>query len=388
MDVVSDFRPLREFFTTSVYRIWRKPETAGNVLLYEREPTGGTAGGVACQLPSLAANATPVTRRPGVSVLVPCRNEVVTIEACLRSILAQESPPGGFEVIVADGMSDDGTRSTLARVVASDERIRLIDNPGRIASTGLNAAIRIAQGSIFVRMDAHCLYAPDYLRRCVEALDRTGADNVGGPYRTWAEKPAERAIAAASKSTFAVGSQRARQIQYEGYTDTVVFGCWRREAFDRFGPFDETLVRNQDDEHNRRIIGAGGKIWQSPAIRAWCRPRSSLHALFRQYFAYGYWKVPVIVKHRGPASARHLVPAAFVLSIVSLPELAFCWTPALRLWIGLVVIYAAGVLGASVVAAARGGWDLLPRLPATFCVFHLAYGLGFLAGLIRSRWHR
>jgi succinoglycan biosynthesis protein ExoA len=329
-----------------------------------------------------------VTREPGLSVLVPCRNEVVNIDACLRSILAQETPPGDFEVIVADGMSDDGTRAALARIAADDERIRLVDNAGRIASTGLNAAIRVAHGKILARMDAHCLYAPDYLRRCVEALDASGADNVGGPYRTWAEKPAERAIAAASESMFAVGSQRARQVQYEGYTDTVYFGCWRREAFDRFGPFDETMVRNQDDEHNRRIIRAGGTIWQSPAIRAWYRPRSSLQALFRQYFAYGYWKVPLIMKHRGPASARHLVPATFVLSIVSLPALALFWRPALRLWVGLVAVYAAGVLGASVATAARAGWDLLPRLPATFCVFHFAYGLGFLAGLVRPRGPR
>jgi succinoglycan biosynthesis protein ExoA len=327
-------------------------------------------------------------RVPAVSVLVPCRDEAEHIEVCLRCILAQEEPPGGFEVVVADGMSNDGTRATLARIAAEDDRVTVVDNIGRIASTGLNAAIRRARGGILVRMDAHASYASDYLRRCVETLDASGADNVGGPYRTSAEGRSQRAVAAASASIFAVGRQRGRQVHYEGYANTVVFGCWRREVFDRFGLFDETLARNQDDEHNLRIVRAGGKIWQSPAIQAWYRPRSSLRALFRQYFAYGYWKVPLILKHRGPASARHLVPAVFVLSVVALPALALWWGPVLWLWTGLLAVYALGVLTATLASAARAGWDLLPRLPATFCVVHAAYGLGFLAGMAHPRRHR
>jgi glycosyltransferase involved in cell wall biosynthesis len=320
---------------------------------------------------------------PAVSVLVPCRNEATHIEACLRSILAQAAPDGGFEVIVADGMSTDGTRAALARIAAEDDRVRIVDNPARIAAAGLNTAIRLARGAIIVRMDGHTTYAPDYLRRSVETLVASGADNVGGPYRATGEGPAQRAIAAAAESPFAVGRQRGRQTRYEGPADTVVFGCWHREAFDRFGPFDETLVHNQDDEHNLRIVRAGGRIWQSPAIRAWTQARSSLGALFRQYFGYGYWKVPVIVKHRGPASARHLVPGAFVLAVVALPALALWWRPALGLWLGLLAVYGIGLAVATVVSAARSGWDLVPRLPATFCVVHLAYGLGFLAALVR-----
>lgn len=320
---------------------------------------------------------------PAVSVLVPCRNEAAHIETCLRSILAQEDPPGGFEIIVADGLSTDGTRGIVARLAVEEERIRLIDNGGGIASTGLNAAIRLARGDVLVRMDAHATYAPDYLHRCLEALGASGADNVGGPYRAKGQGRAQRAVAAASSSMFAVGPQRGRQIGYEGYADTVVFGCWRRRAFERYGPFDETLRRNQDDEHNLRIVRAGGKIWQSPTIRAWYVPRSSLRALFLQYLAYGYWKVPLIVKHHGPASLRHAIPCLFVSSVVVLLALAPWWRPALWLWAGLMVVYALGVLFATLQAAARSGWDLAPRLPAAFCAIHLAYGLGFLAGLAR-----
>ena len=151
----------------------------------------GSAQNVMSPRPFSVGGAMSVTRGPAVSVLVPYRNEVVNLDVYLRSILTQENPAGGFEVIVADGMSEDGTRAMLARIAADDDRVRLVDNVGRIVSTGLNPAIRGAHGSIFARMDAHCVYAPDYLRRCVEALEASGADNVGGPYRTLAEGPAQ-----------------------------------------------------------------------------------------------------------------------------------------------------------------------------------------------------
>ncbi|MBV9122358.1 MAG: glycosyltransferase, partial [Planctomycetes bacterium] len=137
---------------------------------------------------------------PAVSVVVPCRNEAANIEACLRSILAQEDPPGGMEVLVADGMSQDGTREKIAELTRGDVRVRLIDNPGRIVPTGLNAAIQAARGEIIIRMDAHTVYAPDYVRQCVAALTETGAENVGGPALTRGDRILERAMGAAFHS--------------------------------------------------------------------------------------------------------------------------------------------------------------------------------------------
>lgn len=198
---------------------------------------------------------------------------------------------------------------------SSLSRLRLISNPGRITPTGLNAAIRGAQGDIIIRMDAHTEYAADYVRQCVEVLETTGADNVGGPAQTKAETYMEKVVAAAYHSPFSVGGARFHNVNYEGWVDTVTYGCWRRETFERFGYFDEELVRNQDDEHNLRILRGGGKIYQSPKIQSWYRPRGSLTALFKQYMQYGYWKVRVIQKHKLPASWRHLVPGAFVLSL-------------------------------------------------------------------------
>lgn len=325
---------------------------------------------------------TMTDKRPTVSVVIPCRNEIAHIEACLRSILMQDPPMGGFEVIVADGMSDDGTRDILERLAKEDTRLHIIDNPGRIVPTGLNAAIQAARGSIIVRMDAHTEYAPDYIRQCVAVLQETGADNVGGPTRTKGTGYVQSAICAVYHSPFAVGGARFHNVEYEGYVDTVQYGCWRREVFDRIGLFDEELVRNQDDEFNLRLTRAGGKIWQSPRIKSWYRPRESLTALWRQYAQYGYWKVRVIQKHYLPASVRHLVPGGFVCAVMTLPPVSLVWPPAIWGWLGLIGVYGACTLVASVLTAARAGWRLLPLLPIVFACYHFAYGYGFLRGVV------
>src|SRR5436190_10646704 len=249
---------------------------------------------------------------PMVSVILPCRNEAGYIEDCLQSILEQELPDVELEILVADGVSTDGTREYVQRLSAENPRVRFLNNPGRIVSTGLNAALREARGEVVIRMDAHTYYAPDYIKECLAVLRETGADNVGGPMRTTATSYKERAIRAVFHSAFAVGGARSHKTDYEGYVDTVIYGCWKKSVFERVGYFDEELVRNQDDEHNLRLIRAGGKIYQSPRIRSWYHVRGSLTALFRQYMQYGYWKALVIRKHRIPASFRHLVPGLFV----------------------------------------------------------------------------
>ena len=318
---------------------------------------------------------------PAVSMVVPCRNERDGIEVCLRSLLRQESPSGGFEIIVADGMSDDGTRDILKRLVKENPQLRIIDNPGRFVSTGLNAAIRAARGNIIIRMDAHSDYALDYLQQCVAVLRETEADNVGGPWIAKGKGLIGQAIAAAFQSPFAVGGARGHNPEYEGMVDTVYLGCWPREVFDGIGFFDEELVRNQDDELNLRLTRAGGKIWQSPRIKSWYRPRGSLGGLFKQYMQYGYWKVRVIQKHRLPASVRHLIPGMFVFLLVFLSLLAFWWPLMGWFWLGLVATYSVSVVWASAVTAAQGGWKLFPVLPFVFASYHFGYGWGFLRGV-------
>jgi glycosyltransferase involved in cell wall biosynthesis len=318
---------------------------------------------------------------PAVTVVIPCRNEERHIERCLRDVLAFEVPPGGFEVLVVDGMSSDGTRAIVARIAGEDSRVRLVDNPAGSTPRGLNIGIGAARGEIIARVDAHTEYAPDYLKECLAVLEETGADNVGGPALTHATTYLQRAIAAAYHSRFAVGNGVFHQPLYEGPADTVPYGCYRRARLVDLGLFDEELTRNQDDELNFRLIRSGGRIWQSPRIRSWYRPRSSLRTLFRQYWQYGYWKVRVMQKHGAPASLRHLVPGSFAGTLVVLALTAPVLSPS-RVALGLLLAtYGSALLGASVVTAARAGWGLLPALPAVFACYHLSYGLGFLVGI-------
>jgi len=314
--------------------------------------------------------------------VIPCRNERASIESCVRSVLGQQAVSGGYEVIVADGMSDDGTRDILAKLAAEDGRLRVLDNPERITARGMNLGIAHARGRYIAIMGAHNRYAPDYLSASLRVMEETGADNVGGSMICRGETWLQKAIAAAHHSRFSVGGARWHDASYEGPADTVFGGFYRRDVFDRIGVFDEALLRNQDDELNLRLTVAGGTIWHSPAIRSSYCPRGSLRHLFRQYLQYGFWKVLVIKKHRRPASPRQLVPGAFVLCLLGLSAGALFYTPLFYVWSALVTLYGGANLGASIVTAARAGWRYLPVLPAVFACYHFGYGIGFLLGII------
>jgi succinoglycan biosynthesis protein ExoA len=319
---------------------------------------------------------------PLISIIVPARNEGGHIGACLHSILAQEPIDGGFEILVVDGMSQDGTREVVQQIALNDSRVRLLDNPLGIVPAAMNIGVRNAHGQIIIRMDAHSEYAPDYVFQCLEVREKTRADNVGGPHRARGHSYLQKAIAAAHHSAFAAGGARSHNLNYEGYVDTVIYGCWQKDTLARIGLFDEEFVRNQDDELNLRLTRAGGKIWQSPKIRSWYRPRSSFQALFRQYFQYGYWKVKVIQKHKSPASWRHVAPAA-MLVVLAINLILWPFLPGVSVLLGILAcMYLVAIMIASFCAARLNGWELLPVLPLVFVCIHLAYGVGFLRGVL------
>jgi succinoglycan biosynthesis protein ExoA len=329
-----------------------------------------------------------------ISIIVPCRNERQHIGEFLDSLLNQSfDRDWKVEVLVADGLSDDGTREILASYMEKAPSVQMIDNPGRIVSTGLNAAIASSTGDIIIRMDAHTVYARDYIRQCVNVLQESGADNVGGPWIARGHGSMGRAIAAAFQSPFCAGGGKAHNPDYSGEADTVYLGCWRRSAFERFGLFDPDLVRNQDDEFNFRIRRAGGKVVQSSRIQSHYTPRSSLTAVFRQYLQYGFWKVAVIRKHGKMASWRHAVPALFVGSLLTLTLLlvlaaVFGWEFIFVISRTVLCIQLLAYLFACIAAAVpfRGRLQLpsLLALPAVIAIHHISYGLGFLMGLLKS----
>ena len=320
--------------------------------------------------------------RPFVSVVIPCRNEEAYIAACLDSILAADYPYDRFEILVVDGQSDDGTREVLSRYVTGHPSVILLENPKRTTPAALNVAIRAAAGSIVIRMDAHVLYPPDYIRRLVDALEETGADNVGGVLETVPvdDTAMARAIAVGLSHPFGVGNSHFRtgsRVRRE--VDTVPFGCYRRETFDRIGLFDEELIRNQDDEFNFRLIGRGGRVLLVPEVTCRYFPRRSLRQVWRMYYQYGYFKPLVARKVGRVMTVRQLVPSILVTSLIG----SACLSP---------LISGAGVLFASIAGAyallmlacsAAAATDLRcgMALAAVFPTLHFSYGLGFLRGI-------
>ena len=316
-----------------------------------------------------------------VSVIVPCRNERDAIEAFCADALGQSLPEGWqLQLIVADGGSDDGTLERLQAMAQVEPRLTLVDNPQRIVSAGLNRALAVAGGAVIVRMDVHTRYAADYVAQCLRALERSGADNVGGPWRAEGREGWPGAIAAAFQSRWVAGGARSRSLVYEGEVDTVYLGCWPRATFDRFGGFDETLVRNQDDEHNLRLLLGGARIGQSPTIRSVYRPRDSLGALWRQWLQYGYWKPFVMKKHGQAAAWRHRVPGLFVAALALAALLALAGAGVVPL-LALLVLYALVLAGLSLAVASASSWALLWRLPLVVAAQQIGYGVGTLAGV-------
>lgn len=320
-----------------------------------------------------------------ISIIIPMRNERAFVSRCLDSVLAQLEGRNDVEVICVDGASVDGTAEVVADYAARDARVRLLQNPNRIVPTGMNLGIGQARGRIIIRLDGHAEYAPDYVHKCVEVLDRTGADNVGGyvDTRPGTDSPVGRAIAAATSSRFGVGGSTFRTGGGEREVDTVPFGCYRRDVFDRFGLYDERLVRNQDIELNSRIRAGGGRVVISPEIKLTYYNRSTFAGLRQQAFNNGLWNPYTVWLVGRGLRARHFIPLLFVSSIAGLAIAGLFWRPAWAL-LGLeLVVYGLAALGFSVGAARTSGAS--PGLVLlAFVQLHLAYGVGSLWGLLSA----
>lgn len=330
-----------------------------------------------------------MSKLPFVSVIMPVRNEAALIERSLGAVLAQDYPPDRMEVIVADGMSTDRTQEIIKSFQSEYPNLRLVDNRGRIAPTGLNAAIAEARGEIIVRVDGHCEIEPDYVRRAVGHLQSGAVDGVGGPIETIGETFIARAIALAMSSRFGVGNSAFRTVSNRNMlTDTVAFPAYKRSIIDDAGPFDEELVRNQDDEYNYRLRKLGAKIMLAADVRSRYYSRSSLRSLWRQYFEYGYWKVRLMQKHPRQMRPRQFVPPVLVTSLL-LSVLMIAVLGAGKWIFGLVAgSYLITNVSASAVTARKSSWRAVPILIISFAILHLAYGFGFLVGLVRflNRW--
>ncbi len=319
--------------------------------------------------------------------MIPMLDEADHV-ANLVADLASQDYDGELEVLVADGGSTDGSPELLLEAAReAGIPITLIDNPGRIVSPGLNACIRQATGDLIVRLDCHGRYPPDYLRRCVEAIRETGAWLAGGRILPTGRTPIERAVACASDGPFGGAHWKREEGTPEPVeVDTVSLGIYKAEAFERAGLFDEELVRDQDEEIALRIRLGGGRVVYDPRIVQYYVPRGSYAGAFRQYYEYGFWKVPAMLKHRHVYSVRSLAPVAFVTSLVAL-GVAAPWSRTARMLLAAeAAAYSSSAVafGALSIRARGESPRLLPAVVAVYPTVHFAFGLGFLRGCLRA----
>ncbi|MGQ9847185.1 MAG: glycosyltransferase family 2 protein, partial [Bacteroidales bacterium] len=249
-----------------------------------------------------------------IAIVIPCRNEEHYIEKCLYSILNQTYPSDKIKIYVVDGFSTDKTREKVAALMNSHSNIFLIDNIKKTTPFALNIGIKNAKNAEFIMiLGAHAELYSDYLQKAVDIFKQNADIScLGGILENISDNKTTEAISFAMSSFFGVGSAHFRTGIKDGFVDTVAFGIYKKEVFDKVGLFDEELIRNQDDEFNFRLKKNNLKIFLSRDLRAKYYVRSGFFKLFRQYFQYGYWKVYVNRKHNSITTLRQLVPFAFV----------------------------------------------------------------------------
>ena len=329
---------------------------------------------------------------PRVSIIVPCYNEQATIRKLLEAIYHQTFSHTEMEVVVADGLSEDATRDEINAFQKSHPALvtRVVDNEARTIPSAINCAIKEAVGEVIIRMDAHSSPYPNYVERCLSALDSGLGDNVGGVWeiKPGAESWIAESIAKAAAHPLGVGDAGYRIGAQASEVDTVPFGAFRRSLIEKVGLYDESLLSNEDYEFNTRIRKAGGHIWLDPEIVTVYYARSTLGALARQYWRYGYWKFRMLRRYPDTVRWRQSLPPLFVLSLIGL--LLFSWWPlaywllALESSIYGVVLFLSGVL--SSLKHKRPYLSL--GLPLSIATMHLAWGGGFLWSMVTSLFDR
>ena len=320
-----------------------------------------------------------------VSIICPVYNEENYISACIESILEQDFPKGKMEFLLIDGMSTDKTRNIIQHYAENNLFIKLLDNPDKIAPIALNMGIKAAKGNIIVRIDAHSSYPKNYISTLVRCLIEFKADNVGVPLKTIPAKDTLicNAIAIASSNKFGVGNSLFRIGCKEIIqTDTVPFGCYKREVFDQIGFFDEKLLRAEDDEFNARLIAYGGKILLIPSLIVNYYARDTFNKMCKMYYQYGLYKPLVIKKLGKPATIRQFFPTLFILYLFFGLCLSFFSKIIMIVYLFVMSIYwilrlVIGIKEARV----RKKIGLIYLLPLTFFMIHLSYGWGYIVGI-------
>lgn len=315
-----------------------------------------------------------------VAIVIPCRNEENYIARCLDSILVQDYPQEKISVYVCDGKSTDKTAEIVKNYADTHKGIHYINNDKQTTPYALNIGIRQSTSDVVIILGAHSELYPDYVSKCLEAFT-FGSDIgcTGGIIENSYENDTAETIGLAMSSGFGVGNAHFRTGNRDGYVDTVAFGAYKREVFDKIGYFDEELIRNQDDEFNYRLTKAGFRIYLYSKIKSKYAVRASFPKLFKQYEQYGYWKVYVNTKHKAVTTMRQLVPLFFVLFLFGGLFLSLFSTFFLKTYLLGIILYSLASLYSAYNASATT--SQVSNIVKAFFILHFSYGWGYLKGI-------
>ncbi len=314
------------------------------------------------------------------AIVIPTLNEAAHIGALLAQC-ARLPADMVRTIVVADGGSADTTQTIVLEAAMADPRIRLVNNPQRIQSAGINNAVAGLEPTIdaFVRIDAHATYPDDYVPRVLAALYGSGADVVATRLLTTGVTPVQRAIAAASNSMFGTGGAAHRQGGYSGFIDHGHHAGFRRAAFERVGGYDATFIANEDAEFDARIRRTGGRIWMAGDIEVVYYPRRTLSGLARQYRRYGTGRAANVLKHC-EIRFRQLLAPAITLALVGALLVATVWPPALI----VPAVYSVGLALATTILVRRSRDPAVLLAFPAMAIMHVAWGSGFIMQIARD----
>ncbi len=317
-----------------------------------------------------------------VDVIIPVLNEADYIYDCISSLQSQTYGPENFGIIVVDGGSDDETVKIVMELKEKYPNITLLKHNRKYTSISLNMAVKKSDAKYIIRMDAHADYSYDYVEKCVEYIESTGADNVGGPMIPVGKTFFQKVVAASYYSKFALGGRKLHDPKYEGDVDTVYLGSFKRETLLRLGMYDENLHRSEGRDLDFRIVKNGGRVFLTPKIRTYYYPKDSFEGVFKQYFEYGYGKIAIIRKHKRPLKILQLVPFAFLVFLIAGGVASSVNVYFRYFYIAMLILYLCfdAVFSLSNGHIKGAGQKLV--LMALHFVIHMAYGLGFSRGIV------
>jgi succinoglycan biosynthesis protein ExoA len=325
-----------------------------------------------------------------VTVIVPVRNESRSIESTLRSLLTQDYPRNQFDVVVADGGSDDDTVARVRRLQGEFPNLKLAYNSVRYSSGGRNLGVRLMTGDVAVIVDGHChIPSQNYLQNLVTAFSESGADSLGRPQPLDVPNPTafQSAVAVARASKLGHNPESdiySNDAKFVNPQSTAV--AYRKSVFEKIGIFDQRFDACEDVEFNQRVHDADLSCYFTPTVKIIYHPRKDLHGLFTQLSRYGMGRARLAKKWPKSLSIPALIPPMWMLWLLIIGPIFAVLVPyGLTVYSGLLALYAFVILAGSAWLGRKQTWKIRMLLPAVLLGIHFGFAWGFIKEMLPKR---